>query len=165
MIDHVYDLGSRCLQGTGRGNRSVVGCIFLVNLPSIAVALAGHIALQSNSRADSTGRVRLRGCVAAHGWCRIAGSRRHRSPDGRAMAFLGPLGFVFLSHSVLPGDPVLRHPKAGLSILPFSCVGNGLDRRDRIQPRRTARKVSRGRRVRSNQAGRGRSWVVGSFSR
>ena len=38
----------------------------------------------------------------------------------------------FLQHSVLPADPVLRHPKAGLRILPFFSVGNGLYRRDRF---------------------------------
>jgi hypothetical protein len=37
---------------TGGGDRSVVVCIFLVNLPLIAVALAGVIALLSNSPAN-----------------------------------------------------------------------------------------------------------------
>jgi|SRR5271166_1371187 len=106
MIDHVDYLGRGVFKERVGATGVSFGCILLVNLPLIAVALAGHIALLSNSRAGWTGRVRLRGCVAVHGGCRIAGSRRHRSPDGRAMAFLGLLGFVLLSHSVLPGDPV-----------------------------------------------------------
>jgi hypothetical protein len=57
----------------GRGDRSVLGCIFRVNLPPIAVEFAGGNALLANSRADSTGRVRLCWCVAVDGGCRIAG--------------------------------------------------------------------------------------------
>jgi hypothetical protein len=44
------------------------------------------------------------------------------------MAFLDLLGFVVL---ITLSASILCYPKAGLSILPFSPVGNGLDRQDR----------------------------------
>jgi hypothetical protein len=134
MIHHVYERGSRCLHRslrTGRGDRSVVGCIFPVNLPLIAVAFAGGIALLSNSRADSTGRVRLRGCVAVHGGCR---SRVTLSPKPRLTddGLFRPARLRLFDHTQC-FQVVLRHPKAGLSILPFSPLGMALT--VRIGPR------------------------------
>jgi hypothetical protein len=111
----------------------VVGCIFLVNLPLIAVALAGHIAPCNRIRVrippagfDFVGALLSMAGVGLPGHAVIEAPTDGRWPSSArsASSFCRTQCFqVILCCDTL---------QAGLSILPFSCVGNGLDRRDRI---------------------------------
>jgi hypothetical protein len=108
------------------------GRLYLPDQPAADRArVGGRHCLLANSRADFTRRVRLRGCVAAHGGCRIARSRRHRSDDGRTMAFLGLLGFLFLITLSASRRSCATTPESGSVYPAVPSRWNGLDRQDR----------------------------------